>query len=151
MKSMGMNQSGGFSGRSGADLTVLRGKRRDGPSILVPSLSRFQKVKMENIKKERTSNIESGYRRCLVKAMDRTQQLLRENDVSHDYEKIHAVKSILYATIEQAGMETDRLISSQELLRELLALVALQADPIRHERQEALKVLKELKARHHYP
>ena len=59
------------------------------------------------------------------------------------------MKSILYATIEQAGMETDRLISAQELLRELLTLVALQADPLRHERQEALKVLEELKSQHH--
>jgi hypothetical protein len=91
----------------------------------------------------------NGYLRCLEKAMDRTHQLLHENDASQDYEKIHAVKSILYATIEQAGMETDRLISSQELLRELLTLVALQAHPLRHERKEALKVLDELKARHH--
>jgi hypothetical protein len=101
--------------------------------------------------KMKIPNEHNGYSRCLTKAMDRTQQLLCENDVSHDYEKIHAVKSILYATIEQAGMETDRLISAQELLRELLTLVALQADPLRHERQEALKVLKELKVQHHRP
>jgi hypothetical protein len=104
---------------------------------------------MKNVRPEQTENEGSGYQRCLAKAMNRTQQLLRENDVSHDYEKIHAVKSILYATIEQAGMETDRLISAQELLRELLALVALQADPLRRERQEALKVLEELQAQHH--
>ncbi|MFH1800426.1 MAG: hypothetical protein ABH891_06250 [Candidatus Omnitrophota bacterium] len=106
---------------------------------------------MRNVEHEQTENKESGYRRCLAKAMNRTQQLLRENDVSHDYEKIHAVKSILYATIEQAEMETDRLISAQELLRELLTLVALQADPLRRERQEVLKVLEELQARHHRP
>ena len=87
----------------------------------------------------------NGYQRCLAKAMDRTHQLLRENDASHDYEKIHSVKSILYATLEQAGMETDRLISAQELLRELLTLVALQANPIRQERQEALGILEKLK------
>ena len=96
---------------------------------------------MKNFKQEKTENGRNGYQRCFAKAMDRTHQLLRENDMSYDYEKVHAVKSILYATIEQAGMETDRLISSQELLRELLTLVALQADPVRHERQEALKVL----------
>ncbi len=87
----------------------------------------------------------SGYQRCLVKALDRTHQLLREDSSAHDSEKIHAVKSILYAAIEQAGMETDRLISAQELLRELLTLVALQADPVRRERQEALRVLGKLK------
>ncbi len=101
---------------------------------------------MEILKQE---NKESGYRRCLAKAMDRTHQLLREDDAAPDYERIHSVKSILYATIEQAGMETDRLLSAQELLRELLMLVALQVDPVRHERQEALKVLEELRAQHH--
>jgi len=58
------------------------------------------------------------------------------------------VKSVLYVAIEQAGMETDRLISAQELLRELLALVALRADPVRRERQEALTILDELRIRH---
>lgn len=91
---------------------------------------------------------ENGYQRCLMKVMDRTHQLLREDDAAPDYERIHSVKSILYAAIEQAGMESEKLISAQELLRELLTLVALQADPILHERQEALKILEELKTRH---
>lgn len=81
--------------------------------------------------------------------MDRTHQLLREKEAAPDYERIHSVKAILYAAIEQAGMETDRLISAQELLRELLTLVALQADPVRCERHEALKILGELTTRHH--
>lgn len=93
-------------------------------------------------------NNTSGYLRCLGKAMDRTHQLLWEDDAVRNYERIHAVKSILYATIEQAGMESDRLISAQELLRELLTLVALQADPIRNERQEALRVLEKLQTHH---
>ncbi|MBI4711104.1 MAG: hypothetical protein HY767_01370 [Candidatus Omnitrophica bacterium] len=58
------------------------------------------------------------------------------------------MKSILYAAIEQAGMETERLLSSQELLRELLTLVALQADPLQRERQEALGILEKLRGRH---
>ena len=91
----------------------------------------------------------NGYSRCLIKAMDRTQQLLREEDAAFDYERIHSVKSILYAAIEQAGMESERLISAQELLRELLTLVVLQADPVRRERQEALKVLGELRGQYH--
>jgi len=98
---------------------------------------------MEMLKLEKRK---SGYQRCLMKAMDKTHQLLRENDAAYDYKKIHAVKSILYVAIEQAGMETDRLISAQELLRELLTLVALQADPIPRERQEALSVLDKLRA-----
>ena len=101
---------------------------------------------MEIIEKEKAEKGESGYQRCLAKAVDRTRQLLREDDDASDYGKIHSVKSILYATIEQAGMETDRLISAQELLRELLTLVALHADPVRRERHEAFKILEKLKA-----
>lgn len=103
---------------------------------------------MEMLGDEKMEGRGSGYRRCLMKAMDRTHQLLRQEDAEPDYKRIHAVKSILYATIEQAGMETDRLISAQELLRELLTLVALQADPVRQERYEALKILGELRAQH---
>ena len=104
---------------------------------------------MEFLEQKKDKNKESGYRRCLAKVMDRTHQLLCEDDAALDYERIHSVKSILYATIEQAGMETERLISAQELLRELLTLVALQADPVRHERHEALRILEELESRHH--
>ena len=103
---------------------------------------------MNRSKEIKIRNNTGGYLRCLTKAMDRTHQLLREDDAAYNYEKVHAVKSILYAAIERAGMETNRLISAQELLRELLTLVALQADPIRHERQEALKILKELGSQH---
>ena len=104
---------------------------------------------MEILGQEKDQNGGSGYQRCLAKAMDKTHQLLREDDTPWGYEKIHAAKSILYAAIEQAGMESARLISAQELLRELLTLVALQADPVRHERREALRILDELKSRHH--
>lgn len=91
---------------------------------------------------------ESGYLRCLAKAMDRTHQLLHEKDAACDYGRVHTVKSILYAAIEQAGMESERLLSAQELLRELLTLVALQADPVRGERREALRVLEQIKRCH---
>lgn len=101
------------------------------------------------IEQGKIENKRNGYLRCLAKAMDRTHRLLCENDGAHDYENIHATKSILYAAIEQAGIESDRLILTQELLRELLTLVALQADPFRHERQEALKVLEELRSQYH--
>jgi len=91
-----------------------------------------------NFKEEMNiSGSQIGYRWCLMKAMDGTQKVLREDDSAYNFGKIHAVKSILYATIEQAGMETDRLISAQELLRELLTLVALSADPVHCERHEA--------------
>ena len=104
---------------------------------------------MITVQQKETEHTENGYRRCLAKVVDRTGRLLREEGADYDHDKVHAVKFILYAAIEQAGMETDRLISAQELLRELLMLVALQADPVPHERQEALRVLEELKTRHH--
>jgi hypothetical protein len=53
----------------------------------------------------------------------------------------------------KCGTEVKRalgvLISAQELLRELLTLVPLQVDPVRHERQEVLKILRELRAGHY--
>ena len=105
---------------------------------------------MDLVEREQNRTKENGYQRCLMKAMDRTRRLLHEDDAARDYEKIHAVKSILYAAIERAGMESDRLVSAQELLRELLTLVALQTAPARHERQEALNILDELKTRHRF-
>jgi len=91
-----------------------------------------------------------GYQRCLTKAVDRTHALLRDSGTVPDDEKIHAVKSVLYAAIERAGMETERLLSAQELLRELLALVALQANPVPGERREAIRIIEKLKE-HHMP
>jgi hypothetical protein len=92
--------------------------------------------------------IYDGYQRCLAKAVDRTRDLLRDSGEAQDSEKMHAVKSVLYAAIERAGMETERLLSARELLRELLALVALQADPIPGERREAMRIIEELKEHH---
>jgi hypothetical protein len=100
---------------------------------------------METLEQEEEQGREGGYLRCLSKAMARTRQLLREEDAAPDYGSIHSVKSVLYAAIEQAGMESERMISAQALLRELLTLVALQVDPVQHERAEAFKILEKLK------
>ncbi len=100
---------------------------------------------MKILEQEKSESWGKGYRRCLVKAMDRTHQLLREEVRAPDYDGIHSVKSILCAAIEQAERESDCLISAQELLRELLTLVALQTEPVRQERQEALEILEKLK------
>ena len=87
---------------------------------------------MDPIKVSKIQSDKNGYLRCLSKAMDKTKELFQEDDAVSNHERIHFMKSILYAAIERAGIETDRLISAQELLRELLILVALQADPFRH-------------------
>ncbi len=96
------------------------------------------------------SVVYNGYQRCLAKAVDRTRDLLRNSGEVQDSEKMHAVKSVLYAAIERAGMESERLITAQELLRELLALVAMRADPIAEERREAMRIIEKLSA-HHAP
>jgi len=103
---------------------------------------------MEFLEVEQRRRQGSGYMRCLSKAVDSTHQLLRETDLAPDYERIHSVKSILYAAIEQTGMESERLISVQELLRELLTLVMLQGDPMNRERSEALRILESLETEH---
>ena len=121
----------------------------DSPKISGLFLFRQERFIMDMLRTEDLEGRVSGYWRCFIKAMDRTHQLLCEEDVSGDYGRIHAVKSMLYVAIEQAGMESDRLISAQELLRELLMLVALQVDPVQSERCEALRILEELKHRHH--
>ncbi|HOW87137.1 MAG TPA: hypothetical protein P5561_01020 [Candidatus Omnitrophota bacterium] len=102
-------------------------------------------MKADQLKISESTN---NYFRCLAKAMDRTRQLLCRKDLTPSHKGIHSVKSILYAAIERAGMESERLISAQELLRELLAFVALQADPAPGEREEALRILKKLQAHH---
>lgn len=99
---------------------------------------------MEVFKTEVAANKESGYKRCLAEAVDRTQQLLREEDAASDYQRICSAESMLDAAIEQSSLESERLISAQELLRELLILVALQADPVGYERHEAFKILDKL-------
>lgn len=85
-----------------------------------------------------------GCSQYLEEAVDFARQLLCGQDSISDPERIHAVKSSLDAAIERASAETEKLITAQELLRELLLLVALQADPVRRERQEALDILEKL-------
>jgi hypothetical protein len=103
---------------------------------------------MDTMERTKEQSLGNSYLRCLSQAMDRTHQLLREGDAAPGYGRIHSVKSILYAAIERAGMESERMLSAQELLRELLTLVALHADPIPRERHEALKILEKLKDHH---
>ena len=88
-----------------------------------------------------------GYLRCLGEAIDRTHGLFDQKSSVRDDTRIHAVKSILYAAIERAGMEAEQSNSVQKKLRELLFLVTSRADPLRREKQEALEILQELQKR----
>ncbi len=88
----------------------------------------------------------ASYLSTLVKAIERTHQLLHEPCPVLDSEKLHSAKSALYAAIERAGMEVEQLSAVQKILRELLSLVMLQSDISWSERQEALQRLAELKS-----
>ncbi len=88
-----------------------------------------------------------GHVRCLIKAIDRTQQLLAQEAALRDYDQIHEAKTILYAAIEQMGTRGDRIFTVQRMLRELLSIVTTQYQSPGHDRQVALQILAELKTR----
>jgi hypothetical protein len=95
------------------------------------------------------SKISEGHSRCLIKAIDRTHQLLAQEAALQDYEKIHSAKSILYAAIEQMGMRGERIFTVQRMLRELLSIVTTQYQSPGHDKQVGLQILEELKSRTH--
>jgi hypothetical protein len=85
-----------------------------------------------------------GYVRCLGKAIHRTHQLFAGESPVPDPGKIHAVKSILYAAIERAWLESERLLGVQRMLRELLMLTTAQGDPLPEDREQAMRILDRL-------
>lgn len=97
--------------------------------------------------KSELSRIPEGHRRCLLKAIDRTHQLLAQEEALRDYDQIHSAKSILYAAIEQMGMRGERIFTVQRMLRELLSIVTTQYHSPGHDKQVGLQILAELKAR----
>lgn len=89
----------------------------------------------------------SSHLRCLIKAIDRTHQLLARDVTLQDYDQIHSAKSILYAAIEQMGMRGERIFTIQRMLRELLFIVTSQYQSPGHDKQVGLQILAELKNR----
>ncbi|HNX69074.1 MAG TPA: hypothetical protein PLL75_04660 [Candidatus Omnitrophota bacterium] len=86
----------------------------------------------------------NSYLRCLVKATRSTRRLFCCDSRTPDDAKIHSVKSILYAAIERAGMETEKSQSVQAKLQNLLSLVAIRCDASPQEYRSALRTLEEL-------
>ena len=82
-----------------------------------------------------------GYVRCLRKAVGRTRNLFEFQDGVPDAEHIHAVKSLLYAAIERAWMESERLLGIQRMLRELLMLTGMHGDSKSEDREQAIRIL----------
>jgi hypothetical protein len=93
--------------------------------------------------------VQEGYLRCLLKAIDRLQYLLTQDEALADYDQIHSVKSILYAAIEQMGMRGERIFTVQRMLRELMVILSSQYQSPGHDKQVGLQILEELKARRH--
>jgi len=85
-----------------------------------------------------------GYVRCLRKAVGRTRNLFEFQDGVPDAEHIHAVKSLLYAAIERAWMESERLLGIQRMLRELLMLTGMHGDSKSEYRERAIRILARL-------
>ena len=91
--------------------------------------------------------IAEGHLRCLIKAIDRTQQLLAKEAESRDYDQIHSAKSILYAAIEQMGVRGERIFTTQRMLRDRLSIVTTQYQSPGRDTQVGLQILEDLKAR----
>lgn len=82
-----------------------------------------------------------------MKAIDRTHRLLAREEAAQDYDQIHSAKSILYAAIEQMGMQGERIFTTQRMLRELLSIVTTQYQSSGSDKQVGLQILEELKDR----
>ncbi|HOW59511.1 MAG TPA: hypothetical protein PLO78_07290 [Candidatus Omnitrophota bacterium] len=89
--------------------------------------------------------VTSGYLRSLVKAIERAHQLFHQQSAVLDQDRIHAVKSSIYVAMERSSIEVEHLLAVRRTLRELLCLVSIQSDASWKERQEAIKVLEELR------
>ncbi len=88
----------------------------------------------------------AAYIKCLNRAIEQTQCLFDdETEVLKIEDQIHDVKSSLYVAIERAEMETERLLTAQELLRELLAFVLLRGDPFKGDKEEVLRIVQKLR------
>ena len=82
----------------------------------------------------------------LQKALQRIETLLKET--FPDSDEIHRAKSLLYVAIERTGMQAERLLGLQRLLRELLILVTGSGDFRDYERRLAQTLLRDLLERY---
>ena len=89
---------------------------------------------------KRTNN-----KQVFLKALSKTRQLLIESETKTlNYDKIHSVKSVLYAAIEQVGLKAERLSSIQRMFRELFAIVTSSSDLKSYERKVGIQILNDL-------
>jgi len=90
------------------------------------------------------TNGHPGTRKELFVRVLKDSRLLLMERTSVTYDQIHAVKSLLYAALEQTKTQTDRLAEVHALLRELFTLVMMSCELNDHERRKAFTILQEL-------
>ena len=84
--------------------------------------------------------------KTVQRALEKTRLLLEEELCDSD--EIHRAKSLLYVAIERTGMQAERLLGLQRLLRELLILVTGSGDFRDYERRLAQTLLRDLLERY---
>ena len=77
-------------------------------------------------------------------ALQKSNALFNEDLGTLDSDRLHSVKSILYAAIERTNFEAERLLHLKETLRELLIQVAIHPDAYEHESKKGRELIKEL-------
>lgn len=81
---------------------------------------------------------------ALAKAIQTTSAILSEGPEEINSDEIHRGKSVLYAAIEQMGIEISRFQTFQRMLRELLVIVNTSVDCRDLDRQIGFQILFEL-------
>ena len=85
---------------------------------------------------------------AVMKALTKSEGLLGRMPNDLNCEDIHAVKSTLYAAIEQVGTRVERLTSLQRMLRELFVIVTANLELKDYEREVGHQLISEIKERY---
>lgn len=85
--------------------------------------------------------------RVLKRAVSETEKYFEKESAEGLELEMHKVKSVLYAAIETLGIQSERLVTIQRMLREIFTIVALQGDSRSHEKAVGLQILRELEDR----
>ena len=79
-------------------------------------------------------------------ALEKSNVLFNEDLGALDDDRLHSVKSILYAAIERTSLEAERLLHLKESLRELLIQVTIHPDAQATECVKGRELIKQLKS-----
>ncbi len=82
--------------------------------------------------------------KAIVTAVDKSKQLLDQDETNLDSDAIHSVKSVLYAAIEQTRTGVERLATLQRMLRELLVIITSNVELKTYEREVGRQIIQEI-------